>query len=68
MVKPLARQFALMAAKLQMFDGKTRHVWHPIRTCCFVLRPHLDATHGMCTLRLNCCNGALPYSHLLDLH
>ena len=30
---PLARQFALTAVKLQMFGGKTRQVWHPIRTC-----------------------------------
>ena len=27
---PLARQPA--AVKLQMFGGKTRHVWQPIRT------------------------------------
>ena len=27
---PLARQFALMALKLQMFGGKTCHAWHPI--------------------------------------
>ena len=27
----------LMAVKLQMFADKTRHVWHPIRTCFFCL-------------------------------
>ena len=42
---PLARQFALMAVKLQMFGGITRHVWHPIRTYFFFLRAkfHLKA-------------------------
>ena len=34
---PLPRQFALTAVKLQMFGGKTHHVWHPIRTCFFCL-------------------------------
>ena len=34
---PLPRQFALTAVKLQMFGGKTDHVWHPIRTCFFCL-------------------------------
>ena len=29
---PLTRRFALTAVKLQPFGGKTRHVWHPIRT------------------------------------
>ena len=43
---PLARQFALTAVKLQMFGGKTCHVWHPIRTCFFVSCSHLDATDG----------------------
>ena len=43
---PLARQFALTAVKLQMFGGKTYHVWHPIRTCFFVSCSHLDATDG----------------------
>ena len=43
---PLAGRFALTAVKRQMFGGKTRHVWHPIRTRCFVLRPRLDATDG----------------------
>ena len=43
---PLARQFALTAVKLQMFGGKTRHVWHPIRTRFFVSHPGLDATDG----------------------
>ena len=43
---PLARQFALTAVKRQMFGGKTRHVWHPIRTRCFVSRPRLDGTDG----------------------
>ena len=43
----LARQFALTAVKLQMFGGKTRHVWHPIRTCFFVSCPRLDATDGI---------------------
>ena len=28
---------ALTAVKLQMFGGKTRHVWHPNRTCFFYL-------------------------------
>ena len=44
---PLARQFALTAVKLQMFGGKTRHVWHPIRTCFFVSCSRLDATDGI---------------------
>ena len=43
---PLARQFALTAVKLLMFGGKTSHVWHPIRTRCFVSCPRLDATDG----------------------
>ena len=46
---PLARQFALMTVKLQLFGSKTRdawHVWHPIRTCLFVSCPRLDATDG----------------------
>ena len=44
---PLVRQFALTAVRLQMLGGKTCHVWHPsIRTCFFVLYPHLDATHS----------------------
>ena len=43
---PLVRQFALTAVKLQMFGGKTRHVWHPVRTRCFVSHPRLDATDG----------------------
>ena len=43
---PLARQFALTAVKLQMFGGKTRDVWHPIRTCFFVSCSRLDATDG----------------------
>ena len=34
---PLARQFAFMAVKLQIFGGKTRHVWHPFRTWFFCL-------------------------------
>ena len=42
----LARQFALTAVKLQMFGGKTCHVWHPIRTRFFVSCPRLDATDG----------------------
>ena len=37
---------ALTAVKLQMFGGKTPHVWHPIRTCFFVSCPRLDATDG----------------------
>ena len=47
---PLALQFALTAAKLQMFGGKTRHVWHPVRTCFFVSCLRLDATDGIFTL------------------
>ena len=43
----LARQFALTTVKLQMFGGKTRHVWHPIRTRCFVSCPRLDAADGI---------------------
>ena len=47
---PLARQFALTVVKLQMFGGKTGHVWHPIRTCRFVSCPRLHTsghtTHG----------------------
>ena len=43
---PLAQQFALTAVKLHMFGGKTRHVWHPIRTCFFVSCSCLDATDG----------------------
>ena len=42
----VARQFALTAVKLQMFGGKMRHVWHPIRTCFFVSCPRLDTTDG----------------------
>ena len=42
----LVRQFALTAVKLQLFGGKTRHVWHSIRTCRFVSCPRLDATDG----------------------
>ena len=45
-ILPLVRQFALTAVKLQMFGGKTRHVWHSIRTCRFVSCPRLDATDG----------------------
>ena len=45
-ILPLARQFALTAVKLQMFGGKTGHVWHPIRTCRFVSCPRLHTTHG----------------------
>ena len=41
---PLARQLALTAFKLQMFGGKTRHVWHPIRTCFFLTCLRLTAT------------------------
>ena len=37
---PLVRQFALTAVKPQMFGGKTRHVWHPNRTCFFLSRVH----------------------------
>ena len=44
---PLPRQFALTAVKLQMFCGKTRHVWHPIRTRFFVSCSRLDATDGI---------------------
>ena len=45
---PLARQrAALTAVKLQMFGGKTRHVWQPIRTWFFVSCPRLDATDGI---------------------
>ena len=44
---PLAWQFALIAFKLQMFGGTTRHVWHPIRTCFFVSCPRLDAIDGL---------------------
>ena len=43
----LAQQFALMAVKLQMFGGKTRHVWHPSRTHFFVSCSRLDATDGI---------------------
>ena len=43
----LAWQFALTAVKLQMFGGKTRHVWHPIRTWFFVPCPRSDATGGI---------------------
>ena len=35
---------ALTAVKLQMFGGKTRHVWQPIRTWFFVSCPRLDVT------------------------
>ena len=31
-LKPLAQQFALTAVKLVVFVGKTRHVWHSVRT------------------------------------
>ena len=44
---PLARQFALTAVKLQMFGGKTRHVWHPIRTRFFVSCSRLEAADGI---------------------
>ena len=44
---PLVRQFALTADKLLMFGGKTRHVWHPIRTMFFVLYSRLVATDGI---------------------
>ena len=44
----LGGQFSLTAVKLQMFGGKTRHVWHPIRTCFFFVScPRLDATDGI---------------------
>ena len=32
----------LTAVKFRMFGDKTPHVWHPIRTCCFVSYPRLD--------------------------
>ena len=41
------RQFVLTAVKLLMFGGKTRHVWHSIRTRFFVSCPRLDATDGI---------------------
>ena len=44
---PLARQFALTAVKIQMFGGKTRHVWHLFRTCFIVSCTRLDATNGI---------------------
>ena len=40
-------QFVLTTVKLLMFGGKTRHVWHSIRTRFFVLCPRLDATDGI---------------------
>ena len=47
---PLSRQFALTAVKLQMFGGKTWHVWHPIRTrFFFVSCPRSDETNGSIT-------------------
>ena len=44
----MARQFALTAVKLQMFGGKTFHVWHPIKHVFFISCPSLDATNGSC--------------------
>ena len=38
---------SLTAVKLQMFGGKTRHVWHPIRTPFFVSCSRLEATDGI---------------------
>ena len=34
---PLQQQFALKAIKLQMFGRQTRHFWHPIITCFFLV-------------------------------
>ena len=36
-----------MAFKLQMFGGKTCHVWPPIRACFFVFCSCLDATDSV---------------------
>ena len=36
---------------LLMSGGKTRHVWHPIRTCFFVLCPLLDATDSRYSIK-----------------
>ena len=44
---PLARQFALTAVEIQMFGGKTRHVWHLFRTCFIVSCTRLDGTNGI---------------------
>ena len=41
------QQFALTAFKLQMFDGKTCHVWCPIRACFFVFCPGSYATDSV---------------------
>ena len=44
---PVVRQFALMAAKLQMFGGKTHHVATLLEHVFFVLCPCLDASDGI---------------------
>ena len=44
---PLVRQFALMAVKLQMFDGKTRHFATLLEHVFFVSCPCLDASNSI---------------------
>ena len=46
----LARQFALTAVKLQMFGGKTRHVWHHF---CLVSTFRCNRRYPLCDAQLS---------------
>ena len=61
--KPLARQFGFTAVKLQMFGSKTRHFWHPMRTC------FLSRVHAWMQLTINLINELqIPAAAVVSSH